>query len=248
MITCKLRRCGLGSQLFQIATTLALAWDNNDQAVFDFFDQDSPSQGKRAWDYSDTIYRRLTKRTSIKINKVYKEPHHHYSPIPYKPNMCLDGFFMSGKYFDHHRERLIDTFRIPCYPLIDNVSIHVRRGDYLKMSGYHPPLSIDYYFRAIELFPSDTQFLIFSDDIEWCKENFRGDNYTFRADSSDDVRDLVLMSLCSSNIIANSTFSWWASWFNRNPNKTVIAPEQWFGKQAKSTIAEDIYRKEMIRI
>ena len=81
----------------------------------------------------------------------------------------------------------------------------------------------------------DTLFLVFSDDIEWCKLNFNKkntgiDNYLFIERQSSE-EDLILMSLCANNIICNSTFSWWAAWLNKNLDKKVIAPREWFNKR-----------------
>jgi hypothetical protein len=97
---------------------------------------------------------------------------------------------------------------------------------------------MDYYRNAIAEFSDDTRFLVFSDDIQWCKENFKGDNFHFIEGEKDYV-DLYLMSLCNNNIIANSSFSWWGAWLNNTPNKKVIAPKQWFGK-AKQLNTKDL--------
>lgn len=257
MITCQLKQCGLGSQLFQIATTLALAWDNNDLAVFDFLEQGVPFQGKIASKYSDTIYRNLTQRTSIKVNAEYTEPFHHYQKIPYQPNLCLNGFFMSEKYFKHRRKKLLKVFEPEFDRIVnlvkrhsipfENCAIHVRRGDYLKLGRYHPVCGMDYYLAAIDRFDRDTTFLVFSDDIEWCRSQFIGDRFVF-IENDNDIDDLYLMSLCQHQIIANSTFSWWAAWLNENPNKMVVAPEIWLGTECKRINTDDIYTPEMIRI
>ena len=105
---------------------------------------------------------------------------------------------------------------------------------------------MEYYNKAIKQFDKDSNFLIFSDDIEWAKNNFKGDNFYFITENKiegNDVMDtlniskgghpdyieLYMMSLCDHNIIANSSFSWWGAWLNENPNKKVIAPKKWFG-------------------
>ena len=110
--------------------------------------------------------------------------------------------------------------------------MHVRRGDYLKFKDTHPPCSVEYYNQAISSFSESSIFLVISDDIEWCKENFLGDKFYF-VEGNEDYIDLYLMSLCKNNIIANSSFSWWAAWLNRNKEKIVIAPEKWFGNEVQ---------------
>ena len=108
------------------------------------------------------------------------------------------------------------------------VSLHVRRGDYLLLSNFHHNLESSYYKNAINQFPIDTKYLVFSDDINWCKTIFDGDEYIF-VENQSDIMDLYLMSLCKHNIIPNSTFSWWAAFLNKNNNKKIIVPSIWFG-------------------
>ena len=81
--------------------------------------------------------------------------------------------------------------------------------------------------------------MVFSDDLDWCKETFLGNRFTFISGNRD-YQDLFLMSMCKNNIIANSSFSWWGAWLNTNLNKKVIAPKKWFGPQL-SLSSDDIY-------
>lgn len=71
-------------------------------------------------------------------------------------------------------------------------------------------------------------YLIFSDDIAWCKKQFIGPQFEF-AEGNSPVTDLALQISCEHNIIANSSFSWWGAYLNKNPGKRVIAPGKWFG-------------------
>jgi hypothetical protein len=117
----------------------------------------------------------------------------------------------------------------------NSVSIHVRRGDFFKnkkrIQRYGNICTNSYYKKAINIIKhkiNDPIFLVFSDDIDWAKQNFTGSNFIFvdwnKGKSS--YRDMHLMSLCKHNIIANSTFSWWGSWLNNNENKVVISPSK----------------------
>ena len=98
-------------------------------------------------------------------------------------------------------------------------------------------------------------FLVFSDtvkDVEWCKQNIKADYIEF-SDGSDinghnDIIDFTLMSKCDHNIIANSSFSWWAAWLNNNKEKTVIAPKQWFGKAYVNHNTSDLIPETWIKI
>jgi hypothetical protein len=90
--------------------------------------------------------------------------------------------------------------------------------------------------------------LIFSDDINWCIENFDFiKNKTFISGNSD-FFDLYLMSMCNNNIIANSTFSWWAAWLNINKDKKVICPKIWFGINYSHFDTSDIYCIDWIKL
>ena len=105
------------------------------------------------------------------------------------------------------------------------VSIHVRRTDYLHVSTVLPPLSLEYYYQALEEIKFYDKVLIFSDDLKWCKENFEINNSIFIEEN--ELVSMKIMQNCKSNIIANSTFSWWGAYLNEH-NKTIM-PLQWFG-------------------
>lgn len=125
----------------------------------------------------------------------------------------------------------------------NSVSVHIRRGDYLlrKHSKIHGLCSLEYYLQAIQFIKSkskDPVFYFFSDDIPWARENFCNPSYKFVDcnSGSNSCLDLYLMSQCKHNIIANSTFSWWGAWLNRNKEKIVVAPSVWFNDQKKKHV------------
>lgn len=203
--------------------------------------------------------------SEIETQYFYREPHFHYSPnilsIPDKTN--ISGYFQTDKYFSEYKDEIIKIFKfkdsvskkageyweenisgflggsIP-------VSIHVRRTDYVAKAEFHAPCSIDYYRRAIEKFEGNFKFLVFSDDLNWCKENFSGDNF-FIIESGDPYVDLRIMNMCSSHIIANSTFSWWAAWLNPKEDKIVICPSVWFGPASRENYS-DVCPSDWIKI
>ena len=112
---------------------------------------------------------------------------------------------------------------------IDKVSIHVRRGDYVVPphdAFYTNLCNTDYYEKAIALFPSE-KFLVFSDDIPFCKTYFKGEQFEF-SEGRSEIEDLNLMASCKrGNIIANSSFSWWGAYLSGNPGNKIIAPKNW---------------------
>ena len=155
-------------------------------------------------------------------------------------DMYLQGWFQSEKYFREYRNVLCDEFTPvkeikidkDIQELIDNeeaVSVHIRRGDY-KSIDYTLP--VEYYQKAINHISEKVNnpfFLFFSDDIEWVKKNMKiPEEHIFVSGSNfKDYEEMMLMSWCSHNIIANSTFSWWGAWLNRKPSKIVVAPRMW---------------------
>lgn len=240
MITCSLKG-GLGNQMFQIAATYSLAIDNNDSAIFDLDKCYTPLQGKTSNHYKGSIFKNLETSSDIQFENFYKEISFNYSKIPYSKNLLIDGYFQDENYFAHNSEKVKDLFHLDnsiknkiidnfSTPLESCVSVHVRRGDYLLFPEIHPICDVNYYLEAMNYFKPDTKFIFISDDINWVKNTFRNNNYLY-ADFKDEIFDLILMTLCGSNIIANSTFSWWGAYLNKNKNKKILCPPVWFGPE-----------------
>ena len=102
-------------------------------------------------------------------------------------------------------------------------------------SGYHYGLGLDYYTKAIERICSlvpNPKFYVFTNDLDWTKEHLKLNHRMVFVDHSTfkdaDLFDFHLMSQCKNNIIANSTFSWWAAWLNEYAEKRVVAPSKWY--------------------
>lgn len=142
-----------------------------------------------------------------------------------------DIYLQDPIYFDHHREELRKLYGTPT-ETIDYVAIHVRRGDYVNNHFYVNLWETDYYEKAMSLFPNE-KFLIFSDDPDWCEENFIGDEYSVSYGT--ELEDFNLMSSCKAIITANSSFSWWAAYLS-NCGK-VVAPsvENWYTDNIERT-------------
>lgn len=124
-----------------------------------------------------------------------------------------------------------------------SVSIHVRRTDYLTLSHTHLNLNAKYYSNAISHFSTENNiFIIFSDDVEFIRNNplFKALPNKVIVENQDDEFCFWLMSACTHNIIANSSYSWWASYINNNPNKLIIAPNKWFGTKGPAYSIGDI--------
>lgn len=172
--------------------------------------------------------------------------------LQFNPNGThLRGFFQSERYFAHCKDKILDLLSLR-YDPIDFVSIHVRRTDYLEYPANFTTAHEPYLNQAMDRF-GDEKFLVFSDDIAWCKETFPTTypkrRFEFVQDGNE-YNELSLMSSCKHNIIGASSFSWWGSWANRNPEKIVISPskETWFGVNAQQLETENLIPSEWIQI
>ena len=180
-------------------------------------------------------------------------------------NVSLSGYFQTEKYFSEFRDLILSQFvfnspyRDSAESYIQTIreknkdsviaSIHIRRGDYTMFPDHHPPCSLDYYNAAkkeLSALNDNIIYVIFSDDIEWCKKEFNDPSYVI-SDLNNPYTEMCAMSLCDHNIIANSSFSWWGAWLNKKSDKIVIAPSQWFGKLLINDTS-DIYCKNWIKI
>jgi hypothetical protein len=172
----------------------------------------------------------------------------------------LDGYMQTENYFVHIADQIHEDFTFksdfldPCKDIIDSLDkppifLHIRQSDNIGREEYHPILPIRYFQDSLSHFPVDTPCFVFTDDIEWCKNEpfFDDDRFMFNEgnsryqyqtiDGTGKMQntllpqvDLCLMSLCSGAIIANSSFSWWGAWLQNGRGKVVAPnPEKWFG-------------------
>jgi hypothetical protein len=205
----------------------------------------------------NTSLGRLKRGIIDKVSKWYnrsivKEPFFHFSPEIFnvgKKDAYLQGYWQSEKYFKEFehiirqdfsfRDEMKDKVQIIANKIMEtnSISLHIRRGDYVSNSeanAQHGTCSLEYYHMAINNLKKEIEepyIFIFSDDIEWAKQNLRTNIPMFFVEpfvEKEDTDDLRLMSLCKHHIIANSTFSWWGAWLSENPDKIVYAPKQWF--------------------
>jgi hypothetical protein len=163
-----------------------------------------------------------------------------------------------------------DEILTPCKEIVNELDnpifIHVRRGDYLVKPEAHPTCPILYYEKALQCFNKESPVLIFSDDIDWCKEQklFESDRFMVseynekysqtcdtlcgRQKSLIPYFDLCMMSLCTGGIIANSTMSWWGAWLIENPTQPIVAPNPWFGSLYDHYNMNDLLPEEWIEV
>jgi hypothetical protein len=155
-----------------------------------------------------------------------------------KRGIIPDVYVQDPAYFEEFRDDIKLLFRDKI-GYIDKVAIHVRRGDYVNNPFYVDLTKTNYYYNAMQLFPKE-KFMVFSDDIEWCKQKEVFKNCSF-SEGHDEVQDLNIMASCKGIIMANSSFSWWAAYLS---NGKVIAPKQYYADGVERTK----YPKEWITI
>lgn len=266
MIYCNLKG-GLGNMMFEIAAIKSISIDlsvdfsfPNLQENLKLINDDKFYNDKinHAFEYNQIFGKYKYESPNCNLPLVSYPFHYQKINIP-NIDLMIDGFFQSEKYFKHNRIQILNDFKIPdsVSKLITDkykdilyrrlTSVHVRRGDYIKFPNHHPTQSLNYYLSAMSMLLNDTDiFVVFSDDIDWCKSNIIGDNIIYIENEKDYI-EMYLMSFCENNIISNSSFSWWGAWLNENKNKKVIGPKLWFGNSIQF-ISDDIIPEDWIKI
>jgi len=210
------------------------------------------------------LYRHIPAIFRAMTKNIYAEKHFHFDPAFFElgSEIFIDGFWQSPKYFEKIQEEIRRDFvikkefithlsnKISELHAVNSIGVHIRRGDLLnpKTAAFHGVLPREYYYKGIELLSKEMQdpfFYFFSDDVEWVRSNIDLPNRS-EIISLSSIEDFYLLSNCRNNIIANSSFSWWAGWLNANSRKTVVAPKHWFAVTSINT--SDLIPPNWIRI
>ena len=237
--------CGLGNRLFKIASAYGISKSQN--KLYAINNDYATHHNTPNLNYNETIFRNVP-------FKNIDETIHHYIFYEQEKNACkfldipnenfnllLYGYFQNEKYFLNYKKDIYELFKMESktknyltkkYQNLDTTYfLHVRRGDYtLDINDMHRIDFTKYYENCFKLFPEDAHFLIFSDEIDFCKnlEFLKNKNVSY-VENENEVNSLYLMTLCNlGGIACNSTFSWWGGYLNENPDKKVTFPDQWF--------------------
>ncbi|GHW30905.1 Alpha-1,2-fucosyltransferase [Vibrio cholerae] len=218
---------------------------------------------------SKSLICRLVKKLFLNKRTIFAEKYNfNYIPDVFKNEklMILDQCWTSYLYFDFIEKRIVDQFSFPDFSdsknqllaekiLVSNsVSLHVRRGDYLCSESLGGVVGLAYYKKAVQYIRDNVSnpiFYVFSDDIAWCKSNLNlaTDEVIYVDWNCGDMsyQDMHLMSICKHNIIANSSFSWWGAYLNRNETKIVICPNRW-GNIDSNVELKDMNKPDWIKM
>lgn len=243
----------LGNQLFQIAAVIGTAKKHGLQYGFP------------VWKYQNYFKNPLPLFTG-RIETVVREKHFHYTPIEVHPNMDLEGFFQSEKYFEYAEDEVREAFEF--HPSIGHrltgnkeiIAISVRRGDFIDNPN-HYLLPIEYYYLALLKYFDfrNYQIIIFTDDVPYCRvhfeclenlvfaeNNFKDTPKTYFDVNESGIKQLAMMQKCDHFIIANSTFSWWGAWLSRSVHKKVVRPTHHFDGNLRREDIKDHYPEKWI--
>lgn len=261
MITCNLMG-GLGNQLFQIFTTISYAIRTRQMFKF-YNCEHTPGVVKRETYWENLLNKlKPFLYSTFPPVEIIREKEFSYNDIPLSnivaKDICLHGYFQSYKYFqqtystiyrlldiEKQKENLIKSY-YDCFFEKNSISLHFRIGDYKNYSDIYPILSYDYYKNALEYIqinnPSAKNVIFFceNEDIDEVIQTIDKLQIAFpntlfeRAPCSlKDWQQMLLMSCCKNNIIANSSFSWWGAYLNTNEDKIVCYPKTWFTSLVK---------------
>jgi hypothetical protein len=236
----------LGNQMFQYAALKAISLETGFSC---FLPDNTKVKSDGAFNFTNNkwipykldllnVFEITTPILNVQTNFTYQEKEFMFEPEIFNinDNTAIEGYFQSYKYFDKYKDIILSEFTFKkeilykCFNIIskyqNKVAIHVRRGDYVNHPGFWT-ITQEYLQASLSYFnDKEYTFLIFSDDMEWCKSIFP-EGVVFM-ESNNQFIDLCLMSMCEHNIISNSSFSWWAAYLNKNDNKKIIAPSNWF--------------------
>jgi len=203
----------------------------------------------------------------------YTEASFNYQKIPViTRDVMFLGYFQSYKYFSEVQEEVFDIMGlrdeqtkvqqvfVQSNQGKNTVCMHFRLGDYKKMQDYHLVMPHEYYERALGNLSADflknstIYYLCEEEDnvtvaemVKKLQDTFQISPFIKVDDTMDDWQQMLFMSCCQVNIIANSSFSCWAAYLNRHPEKMVMYPSRWFGPKIPSD-TRDLFLPEWIQI
>lgn len=248
MISCALQGA-MGNCMFQIGAIYSLALQNKTECGFDLRSY-TPLQGFKANKYADNIFKKVPRLPeNYQLKYSYTEPEFTYRALPFRDECLYKGYLQSTRYwppFEKEVKELFDVSPITEFDCSNLTAVHVRRGDYLNIPDILPVLPKDYYDLCIQKIGG--RFIFLSDDANWVRENFVGDNIQY-SPFDNEVDDFRLLVSCKNVIAANSSFSLMGGILNSN-NGVKICPGgykyRWFGNSGPDS--RDIAPENWIKV
>jgi hypothetical protein len=249
----------LGNQMFQYASLAGIAaWSNKDYQI--------PFFGHNLHCFNIDF----TKNSYVdtpQVQFLYQQNESDYAidedlrSVP--GQTAIHGYFQNIGYFKHIEAKIREDFefsdeirtksRLELNSLLKSgetaVCVHVRRGDYLSIPDVLPVCSDDYYasaFKEIKRRVDNPRFVVFSNDLPWCRDHFQSDEFSFFETENSHI-DMCAISMCDHHVIANSSFSWWGAWLSKSEGKIVIRPKIWFGPRGPKKF-EGMFPNEWISL
>lgn len=244
---------GIGNQLFQIAIAFANALKYETQFKIENPKDFVCGQGNHPSVYKDSIYKKIEFIDILESHHIIKEvgggifqPVNIDDVLKYDipQTILFDGYFQSERYFYQYSPQIKELFTpeegiiqfleknsniFVKFPELrednDYCFIGIRRGDYLKAASIHNPCGMTYFNNAINMMNKKVYYIT-SDDYEWARKNFVGDNFKF-LDIGNDIIQLYAACLFKNYIISNSSFHWWGSFLSIYDSPRIIAPDKW---------------------
>jgi hypothetical protein len=261
---------GLGNQLFQIFATISAAIDANLSPIFQYSQVLNVGKPRPTyWDsFLERLKPFTTTAINVYSCPRIAEQGFEFRPIALYTSTpsCLFGYFQSYKYFERHFDRIVELICLRekqaevvrktqlLSDSVPTVSMHFRLGDYVSLQDHHPVMPVKYYANSlkhlIDALSTDKFRVVYfneKDDQETVNISISVLSRMFpnvefvHADIDEDWEQMLLMSVCRHNIIANSSFSWWGAYFNNNPNKIVCYPAVWFGPKSAGKNTRDLF-------
>jgi hypothetical protein len=267
---------GLGNQLFQIFTAIAYSLREKQEIVFSYYKK--IGNRETYWDSFLCELKKYTNTIMVGAEVItITEPEFCYNELPksFFKNIHLYGYFQSYKYFEEYKKEILEIIGFQnklnkmksiYYTIIDNInptiSIHFRIGDYINLPKHYHILKYEYYFKALthiiyQLNNAHLNVLYFCEEgdvekvnmiINQLKENLSNISFVQCPFHFKDWEQMLFMSCCNHNIIANSTFSWWGAYLNQNKNKMVCYPSLWFEEKNKHLDTKDLFPNDWIKM
>jgi hypothetical protein len=229
----------LGNQLFRLATSLSYSITHNKILTF------------KDWRYKEYFNLSFDSNYDGGFENTYHEKRFEFDPIPYfEGNLSLSGYYQSEKYFIENAKEIRSAFRCVVGSK-KSCAVHVRRGDYLAWPNIFFTCDMLYYQKTMEKVKElwgINEFVIYSDDLAWCMQNFNSLSNIYRIEYSTNtnyITDFIDLQNHYANIISNSTFSWWGAWLSGHDR--VVGPKQWF-QPTYSVSSVDIIPERWIQI